>query len=113
MMEYICYDDAEQLLFRFHLRDNNKYFEHVIPEVYIREKLMLHSSTTIPTPNTINEKDDSGKMTSIQPIQSGVFGDWNDYTGTFTIRRKKLADGKYRWWAKITRTEDGVNVSQE
>ena len=113
LMEVIGYDDAGQLLFRFHLRDNNKYFEHVIPEVYIREKLMLHSNTTIPTPNTINEKDDSGKMTSIQPIQSGVFGDWNDYTGTFTIRRKKLADGKYRWWAKITRTEDGVNVSQE
>ena len=113
LMEVIGYDDSGQLLFRFHLRDNNKYFEHVIPEVYIREKLMLHSSTTIPTPNTINEKDDSGKMTSIQPIQSGVFGDWNDYTGTFTIRRKKLADGKYRWWAKITRTEDGVNISQE
>ena len=113
LMEVIGYDDVGQLLFRFHLRDNNKYFEHVIPEVYIREKLMLHSSTTIPTPNTINEKDDSGKMTSIQPIQSGVFGDWNDYTGTFTIRRKKLENGKYRWWAKITRTEDGVNVSQE
>ena len=113
LMEVIGYDDSGQLLFRFHIRDNNKYFEHVIPEVYIREKLMLHSSTTIPTPNTINEKDDNGKMTSIQPIQSGVFGDWNDYTGTFTIRRKKLENGKYRWWAKITRTEDGVNISQE
>lgn len=113
LMEVIGYDDSGQLLFRFHIRDNNKYFEHVIPEVYIREKLMLHSNTTIPTPNTINEKDDNGKMTSIQPIQSGVFGDWNDYTGTFTIRRKKLENGQYRWWAKITRTEDGVNISQE
>lgn len=113
LIEALGFDDRGQLLFRFHIRDNNKYFEHVIPEVYIKDKLYLSSNTTIPTPSAVATKDDDGIINGEQPIASGVFGDWNDYTGTFTIRRKKLENGQYRWWAKINRTEDGLNVTQE
>lgn len=113
LIEAMGFDNNGQLLFRFHIRDNNKYFEHVMPEVYIKDRLYLRSNTTIPTPSTVAIKNDEGVITGEQQIASGVFGDWNDYTGTFTIRRKKLSDGQYRWWAKINRTEDGLNVSQE
>ncbi len=113
LIEAMGFDSNGQLLFRFHIRDNNKYFEHVIPEVYIKDKLYLNSSTNIPTPNTINMKDDNGNQIGQANIASGMFGDWNDYTGTFTIRRKKLENGKYRWWARISRTDDGVNTSKE
>ncbi|WP_286149578.1 MULTISPECIES: distal tail protein Dit [Bacillota] len=113
LIEVLGFDSNSQLLFRFHIRDNNKYFEHVIPEVYIKDKLHLYSNTIIPTPTTINMKDNNGNPTGQSNIASGMFGDWNDYTGTFTIRRKKLENGKYRWWAKITRTEDGINISKE
>ncbi|HJF34502.1 MAG TPA: phage tail family protein [Clostridium perfringens] len=113
LIEVMGFDSSGQLLFRFHIRDNNKYFEHVIPEVYIKDKLYLHSNTTVPTPNTINMKDDNGNPIGTANIASGMFGDWNDYTGTFTIRRKKLENGKYRWWAKISRTNDGVNENKE
>lgn len=113
LLEVLGYDDSGQLLFRFHLRDDNKYFEHVLPEVYVRDERVLYPGAIIPTPNTIMEKDDSGRVIGVKPVQSGVFGDWNDYTGTFTMRRKKIGEGKYRWWAKIARTEDGVNISRE
>lgn len=113
LIEAMGFDNSGQLLFRFHIRDNNKYFEHVMPEVYIKDRLYLRSNTTIPTPSTVAIKNDEGIITGEQQIASGVFGDWNDYTGTFTIRRKKLSNGQYRWWAKINRTEDGLNVSQE
>ena len=113
LIEAMGYDSNGQLLFRFHIRDNNKYFEHVMPEVYIRDRIYLQSKTTIPTPNVVAIKDDNGVITGEQQIASGVFGDWNDYTGTFTIRRKKLENGKYRWWAAINRTQDGLNVSKQ
>ena len=112
LIEACGYDSSGQLLFRFHIRDDSKYFEHVIPEVYIKDKLYLSSNTTIPTPNKVTEKDEYGKPTGEVEIPSGAFGVWNDYTGTFTIRRKKLDNGKYRWWAKINRTLDGVTVTQ-
>jgi predicted phage tail component-like protein len=113
LIEALGYDSNGQLLFRFHIRDNNKYFEHVIPEIYIKDTRYLGGSNTIPNPNTIATKDDEGRPTGSEPIASGAYGDWNDYIGTFTIRRKKLSNGKYRWWGKISRTEDGLNVSQE
>ena len=113
LVEAVGYDNNGQILFRFHLRDNNKYFEHVIPEVYIKDKLYLSAGHEIPTPNTMNSKDDEGKPIGEIPVASGVFGEWNDFTGTFAIRRKKLSDGKYRWWARISRTDDGVNITQE
>ena len=113
LIEALGYDSNGQLLFRFHIRDNNKYFEHVIPEIYIRDIKYLGGTVNAPSPNTIATKDDEGRPTGTEPIASGAFGDWNDYTGTFTIRRKKLSNGKYRWWGKISRTEDGLNVSQE
>ena len=113
LIEACGYDSSGQLLFRFHIRDNSKYFEHVIPEVYIKDKLYLSSNTTIPTPNKVTEKNEDGKPTGEVEIPSGAFGVWNDYIGTFTIRRKKIENGKYRWWAKINRTIDGVTVSQE
>lgn len=113
LLEAVGYDNAGQILFRFHIRDDNKYFEHVRPEVYIKDKLYLTAGHEVPTPNTINEKDDQGKPLGEKPIASGVFGSWNDFTGTFAIRRKKLYDGTYRWWARISRTEDGSNISQE
>lgn len=113
LIEACGYDSSGQILFRFHIRDNNKYFEHVMPEIYIKDKLYLHSNTTIPQPHKVTEKNEDGKPTGEVEIPSGAFGVWNDYTGTFTIRRKKLPNGKFRWWAKINRTQDGVNVSQE
>lgn len=112
LVEALGFDENGQLLFRFHLRDDNKYFEHVIPEVYIKDKLYLADSHDLPTPNTANSKDDEGKPLGEIPVASGVFGRWNDYTGTFTMRRRKLEDGSYRWWACITRTEDGLNITQ-
>lgn len=113
LIEACGYDASGQLLWRMHIRDNNPYFEHVIPEVYFKDKLYLSSNTTIPTPNKVTEKDEDGKPTGEVEIPSGAFGVWNDYTGTFTIRRKKLSNGQYRWWAKMNRTYDGINVSQE
>ena len=113
LIEALGFDSEGQILFRFHIRDNNQYFEHVIPEVYIKDKLYLSDTNSLPTPNTINSKDDNGKPLGEIPIASGMFGKWNDFTGTFAIRRKKLENGKYRWWARISRTADGVNISQE
>lgn len=113
LIEATGFDVNGQVLFRFHIRDDNKFFEHVIPEVYIKDKLYLNSNTTIPIANTVTEKDDEGKPTGETKISSGAFGIWNDYQGTFTIRRKKLDNGKYRWWASINRTKDGINISKE
>lgn len=113
LMEAMGYDENGQLLFRFHMRDNNQYFEHNIPEVYIKDKLYLGSNTKTPIPNTVTEKDDEGKPTGEVEIPSGAFGSWNDFIGTFAIRRKKLSNGKYRWWARISRTEIGTDISQE
>ena len=113
LIEAIGYDASGQLLFRFHIRDNNKYFEHVIPEVYIRDRIYLQSYTTTPTPNRVTEKDEQGKPIGETDIPSGAYGAWNDFTGTFAIRRKKLENGQYRWWARISRTEDGTYVEQE
>lgn len=113
LVEVLGMDVDGQVLFRFHMRDNNKYFEHNIPEIYIQDKVYLTSNTITPTPNTMNVKDENSAYVGLEEIPSGVFGDWNDFTGTFALRRRKLENGQYRWWGRISRTEDGVNISQE
>ena len=112
LIEVLGLDNEGQTLFRFHLRDDNKFFEHVIPEIYIKDKLYLQDNQYLPQPFTINYKDSEGRPLGKKQIASGLFGNWNDYTGTFTMRRRKLEDGKYRWWGQITRTEDGLNITQ-
>lgn len=113
LVEAMGYDKNGQLLFRFHMRDDSNCFEHNIPEVYIKDKLYLHSNTKTPTPNTVVDKNEEGKPVGEVEIPSGAYGKWNDFTGTFCIRRKKLENGKFRWWARISRTETGANITQE
>ena len=110
-----CYgfDSQNRMLFKFQILDINEFFEFNKPTVWLGNKVYLYDNQTTPTPSQILPKDDNGNYLPYQNIESGTFGNWNDYQGTFKIRRKKLDNGKYRWWASINRTKDGLNVSQE
>lgn len=110
-----CYgfDSQGRILFKLQMLDVNEFFEHNKPSVWIGNGIYLADNQETPTPSQIRPKDDNGNYLPNQNIESGAYGRWNDYQGTFRIRRRKLESGKYRWWASINRTADGINVSQE
>ena len=64
-----------QILFKFVIRDSEYYYEYTQPEIYIGESLVLSDGKATPTPVKNNGTE----------IDSGRFGDWNDFNGWFNI----------------------------
>ncbi|MGL5718023.1 MAG: distal tail protein Dit [Paraclostridium sp.] len=106
------FDSTGARMFKMQMLDTNEFFEFAHPYVEIGGKEYLYDAQGTPIPNQVRPKDDNGNYLPNTDIESGSFGRWNDYIGTFKMRRRKLENGKYRWWASVNRTADGINITQ-
>lgn len=110
-LQVLGYDTNGNRLFCFKMIDSQKWYEYSEPEVYIGSKLVLDDGSKCPVPQTITNKDDDGKVTSVEDTNSGAFGDWNCTDGLFKITRKTV-DGKQQWQCEVQKLKDGQTVAR-
>ncbi|MGL5693726.1 MAG: distal tail protein Dit [Peptostreptococcaceae bacterium] len=108
-LELYGFDVNGQKLFKFVLRDSEKWYEYTQPEVFIGNKLVLSDNKPAPKPKTAKVKDDNNKLVT-KTVDSGRFGDWNEFYGNFKLRRKKGSNGKYQWSAEVNKVKDGKTI---
>lgn len=105
-IELYGFDKDGQKLFKFVLKDSEEWYEYTEPEVYIGNTLVLSDNKSAPKPRTESKQDDNDK-TVIKEIDSGKFGDWNDFYGNFKLKRTKASNGSYQWYAEVNKVQDG------
>lgn len=108
--ELYGFDSNGQKLFKFVLRDSEEWFEYTEPEVFIGNTLVLSDNKSAPKPKTENVQDDNNKTTT-KEVDSGRFGDWNEFYGNFKLKRTKLSNGQYQWYAEVNKIVDGRVVN--
>lgn len=105
-IELYGFDSNGQKLFKFVLKDSEEWFEYTEPEVYIGNTLVLSDNKSVPKPITENVQDDNNK-TMTKEVDSGRFGDWNNFYGDFKLKRTRLSNGNYQWYTEVNKIKDG------
>ena len=102
--ELYGFDKNGQKLFKILVRDSEYYYQYTQPEAFIGSTIVLEDKKTCPKPKTKTEKKD-GK-TETKKIESGKFGDFNNFYGEFLIRRE-TKKGKQYWTFQIDKIDGG------
>ena len=109
LIEVYGYDSYGAKLFKMKLYDSDKYYEATRPEIEIGSNLVLQDNNKVPAAKTETiQKDD--KTTTTQKIDSGKFGDWNEFVGNFIIKRTKNSNGQFEWQCTINKLGDDGKV---
>lgn len=100
LLEIYGYDRNGAKLFKFEISDTNSFYEFVEPKVIIGGSTVLKASSNVPAPRKVDGKE----------MASGVFGDFNDFSGQFSIRRERNSKGDMLWFAEIRKISNGKVV---
>ena len=93
-IEVYGFDQNGNKLFKMCLKDTSEYYEHTYPEIQIGSKVELTDDSKTPNPKTTQVQDEKDETKTVtKKIDSGSYGDWNDFVGWFTIERK---DNKWK-----------------
>lgn len=106
-VEVYGFDKNGQKLFKFAMKDTEQYYEYSEPTIDIGSKEILNDNKKCPAPKTRTEKD--GDKTVKVDINSGKFGEWNDFVGWFTIERT-TENEKIYWNCKVEKLNDAGKV---
>ena len=98
-------------LFKCVMRDSSGYYEYTQPEVWIGNTLVIEDGKVSPDPKTRKEVDKDGK-TITRKINSGKYGDWNEFNGWFTIKRTTDNRGKQTWQCLVEKLKDDGTVGK-
>lgn len=110
-MEVYGYDSNGTKLWKMSMVDNSEYYEYTQPEIEIGSTLVLDDNKACPAPKTVTEQDEKDKNKTVtKQTDSGAFGDWNNFVGWFTIRRRRNEKGQLQWWCKIDKIDDSGKV---
>lgn len=84
LLEMYGFDSQNNKLFKFQMLDNNYYYEHTTPSVYIGSTKVLTDSTKCNSPKT--KKDEDGNLYKVNSGDSD--NGWSNLYGRFHIHRK-------------------------
>lgn len=76
-------------LFKFELKDTEKYYEYTQPVISINNEVILSENKAVPSASS----------------NAGKYGDWNEFSGTFNIQRNNNV-----WSATISKYENNQVV---
>lgn len=99
-VEVYGYGQNGEKLFKFVLRDSEEYFEYTLPEIFIGNERVLHDGKATPTPNTSDGKS----------VDSGRYGDWNNFSGWFNVSRETNSKGQQVWKCSVEKLGANGNV---
>lgn len=112
-IEIYLFDDRNQKIGKFSVRDCNEFYEFAQPEIYIGNEIVLKDEYNVPKPKTKTEKDKEGNTITTN-IDSGKYGTWNDGTICMSMKRQnnpKTNKAEWRAWFGLKR--DGKMVAQK
>ena len=100
-------------LFKMSMRDTSEWYEYSEPEIQIGNSVVLDDNKTVPSPKTITTKDDQDENKTVtKKIDSGKYGDWNEFSGWFTVQRKTNAGGQQEWFCKVEKLNSSGSVER-
>lgn len=102
LLEMYGFDSQNNKLFKCQLLDNNYYYMHTTPSIYIGSTKVLTDATSCPAPKTKTDED-GNKI----KIDSGESGSWNHFYGNFNIKR---VDGT--WRVKVNRRDSNDKITK-
>lgn len=105
-IEVYGFDSNGQKLFKFEVIDKEMWYEYTQPQVSIGNNPVLNDKKNCPAPKTVSDLDENG-ATTISSTHSGKFGDWNEFLGKITIRRKLNSQGSYNWHCQVRKVVNG------
>ena len=109
-IEVYGFDQNGNKLFKLSMKDISEWYEYSEPEIYIGSKLELDDKKTTPTPKTVQVKDEKDETKTVtKKVDSGKYGDWNEFVGWFTIERK-TENGKQKWKCKVEKINNEGKV---
>lgn len=97
LIEIYGFDRNGAKLFKFEIADTNSYYEFVEPKISIGSTVVLKDNKNVPAARKADGKE----------MPSGVFGDFNDFVGQFSIKREKNTAGQNIWSAEIRKIVNG------
>jgi len=103
LLELYGFDSQNNKLFKCQLLDNNYYYKHTIPSMFIGSTKVLTDATNCPTPKV--KIDEDGNRIKIDSGDSGSA--WNHFYGNFNIKRN---DGV--WRVKVNKRDKSGNVTK-
>jgi predicted phage tail component-like protein len=103
-LEIYGFNNAGGKVFKMTFRDSEEFYEYAQPEFYAGNYLILDDKKSCPSPKKVKQKDKDGKVVT-KSIDSGLFGDWNDFFGELIIRRNTDSKGKVKWWCECYRVD--------
>lgn len=105
--EVYGFDQNGTKLFKFKLSDEQEWYEYTEPSIEFGSTVMVEDSKNCPAPKTTTKTEDGKKVT--YKVDSGKYGDWNEFTGWFTLERV-TENGKQKWYAKVEKLDDKGTV---
>lgn len=108
-IEVYGFDKHGNKLFKMSMKDTSGWYEHSYPEIQIGSKVELTENSSTPAPKTTKVKDEKDeKKTVTKKVDSGQYGNWNEFVGWFTIERK----GK-NWKLKVEKIDSSGKVTRK
>lgn len=102
-LEVYGFDKNGTKLFKCVMRDTTSYYEYSEPEIFIGSKLELSDKKSTPSAKTITVTEDDKKV--VKKVDSGSYGDWNEFDGKFTVERYTKNKKQY-WNIKVVKMKD-------
>lgn len=94
-------------IFKVSMKDLSEWYEYSEPEIQIGSTVVLDDNKTVPSPQTINVKDEKDENKTVtKKVDSGKFGDWNEFFGYFIIERRNNSKGQQEWNCRIEKLEN-------
>lgn len=108
LLEIYGYDLNNVKLFKFAICDDNEYYESAYPFVQVSNTDFLKDDGfSVPSPKkktTVDGSDD--KLTvKIETLNSGKYGNWNEFKGHFTIKRQGN-----KWYAEVIKYDSSGDI---
>ena len=108
-IEVYGFDKHGNKLFKMSLKDTSEWYEHTYPEIQIGSKVVLTENSNTPAPKTTKVKDEKDETKTVtKQIDSGAYGNWNGFSGWFSIERK---DNK--WKCKVEKLDSSGEVERK
>ena len=111
-VEVYGFDENGAKLFKMSMSDTSEYYEYSEPEIQIGNKVVLDDNKSVPAPKTIQVKDDRDENKTVtKKIDSGRYGDWNEFEGWFTVQRQTIS-GRQEWYCEIEKMNSDGKVDK-
>ncbi len=108
LLEITGLDINNNKLFKFSMCDDNEYYESAYPIIKVGNKTFLEDTKfNVPNPKikTTAEGSDDKLTVKKEYLNSGKYGNWNDFKGYFSIKRE---NGK--WYAEIVKRNSDNSI---